>query len=193
VDLGCGDGEFSVKVKKQVGCGRMYGVEVWDEAIKKAREKGLKVINSDLNKKLPFEDESFDIVVSNQVLEHLWYPIQFIKEVKRILKNSGIAVISTENLSSWDNIAALIFGWTPFSMQFDGFQKIGNPISPHNKEKFDKYPSHMRIFTYGGLKSSFEQIGFKVDGIKGSGYIPFNLISSIDPCHSRFLTVKVRK
>jgi len=104
-----------------------------------------------------------------------------------------VAVISTENLSSWDNIAALVFGWTPFSVQFDGFAKVGNPMSPHSNEKYNGFPPHIRIFTYSGLKSAFEQVGLKVMDVKGSGYIPFNFLSSIDPRHCRFLTVKVRK
>jgi len=89
VDLGCGDGEFSLKAKKQIGCKEMYGVEVWDDAIKKSSEKGLNVIKSDLNEKLPFDSEFFDIVISNQVLEHLLYPIGFMEEIKRILKKGG--------------------------------------------------------------------------------------------------------
>lgn len=193
VDLGCGNGEFSLKIREQIGCKEIYGVEIWDDAVKKAKENGLTLIESDLSDELPFEDEFFDIVISNQVLEHLQYPIQFIKEIKRILKNEGVAVISTENLSSWDNIAALVFGWTPFSVEFDGFRKIGNPMSPHNNETSENYPPHMRIFAYRGLKGAFEQVGFEVLDIKGSGYIPFNFISSIDPRHCRFLTVKVRK
>lgn len=193
VDLGCGDGEFSVRAIKQIGCKEMYGTEIWDDAIEKSSKKGLKVIKCDLNEKLPFDDGFFDVIISNQVLEHLWYPVQFIKEIKRILKDGGIAIISTENLGSWDNIGALIIGWTPFSMEFDVYGKLGNPLSPHNCEKFDKYPTHTRIFTYRGLISAFEIVGFDIVNIRGSGYIPFNFISGIDPRHCRFLTVKVRK
>lgn len=193
IDLGCGKGEFTIEIQEKIGCREIYGVDVWDEGIKKAREKGMKVIKSDLNKNLSIIAESFDVVISNQVLEHLWFPIQFIKNVRRILKPSGYAVISTENLSSWDNIAALIFGYTPFSMQFDGYLKIGNPLSPHEKEKFDKYPPHTRIFTYKGLKQILEELDLKVEDVKGSGYLPFNFISSIDTRHSRFLTLKVVK
>ena len=65
VDLGCGCGEFSVKIKKQIGCKEMYGTEIWDEAIKQSSKKRLKVIKCDLNEKLPFADEFFDVVVSN--------------------------------------------------------------------------------------------------------------------------------
>jgi len=73
--------------------------------------------------------------------------------VYRILKPGGYAVISTENLASWDNILALILGYTPFSMEFDeGIKKLGNPISPHEKEVDPNYKTpHVRIFTYRGL------------------------------------------
>lgn len=193
VDLGCGNGEFSIKIKNKIGCKEIYGVDVWDKFVEKSIENGLKVVESDLNEKLPFDDKSFDIVVSNQVLEHLIYPIRFIKEIRRILKDEGVAIISTENLSSWDNIIVLIIGWTPFSCEFDGFRKLGNPISPHNNEEMNSYPSHMRIFTYIGLKDACKQNGFEILDIKGSGYIPFNFISSVDVRHCRYLTLKIRK
>jgi SAM-dependent methyltransferase len=43
----------------------------------------------DLNDTLPFKDNSFDIVVMAEVLEHLPYPMITLKEIKRILKNDG--------------------------------------------------------------------------------------------------------
>lgn len=193
IDLGCGSGEFSIKIVEKTGSEEIYGIEVWNEFVKKSKDKGLKVIKSDLNGILPFKNESFDVVVSNQVIEHLSYPIKFVSEIKRILKSGGMSIVSTENLSSWDNIISLIFGWTPFSCEFDGFQKLGNPLSPHNNEKIDNYPPHMRIFTYKGLVDVCEKIGFRIIDIKGSGYIPFNFMSSIDCRHSRFLTIKMIK
>jgi SAM-dependent methyltransferase len=145
-----------------------------------------------LNEKLNFPDGRFHVVVSNQVLEHLFYPSHFIQEVYRILKENGYAVISTENLSSWDNIISLLFGYTPFSMQFDGI-KIGNPFSPHDKEKRDEYPSHVRIFSFYGLIDLFRFHGFKIVKVSASGYLPFNFLANLDPRHARFITVKIRK
>jgi SAM-dependent methyltransferase len=51
------------------------------------------VIGSALN--LPFADESFDSIVSFQVMEHVPEPVQFLSEIRRVLKKSGYALITT--------------------------------------------------------------------------------------------------
>ena len=52
----------------------------------------------DLNKeKMPFEDESFDVVVCLEMLEHVLYPSKVIDELKRVLKKDGIMILSMPN------------------------------------------------------------------------------------------------
>lgn len=59
----------------------------------------------DLNKNLPFEDESFDIVYSNQVLEHISNLIGLIEESHRILSRGGIFVAHVPYFrSSWASV-----------------------------------------------------------------------------------------
>jgi len=192
VDLGCGKGDFALKVKGRVNCKEIYGVDVWEDALAEAQSKGIKAEKMDLNEELNFPDSEYDVVVSNQVLEHLFFPSKFIQEVYRILKVDGYAVISTENLSSWDNVISLLFGYTPFSMEFDRI-KIGNPLSPHNKEKRGEYPSHVRIFSFQGLIDLFKFHGFEIEKVSASGYLPFNFLANLDKRHARFIIVKMRK
>jgi len=191
VDLGCGDGNFSVRVKEKISCNEMWGVDV--DSLRKAEKIGISVIRADLNNVLPFEAESFDVVLSNQVIEHLFYPVKFIKEIYGILKSGGYAVISTENLASWDNILSLFLGYTPFSMQFDNGFKIGNPLSPHEKNKVVTYPPHSRIFTWKGLIELARFVGFKVENAIGSGHIFGKFGELINKKKCRFITIKVRK
>lgn len=192
IDLGCGKGDFTLKVKEKVNCKKITGVDIWEVALKESQKKGIKAKKMDLNEKLTFSDDSFDVVVSNQVIEHLFFPSKFIQEVYRILKEDGYAVISTENLSSWDNIISLLFGYTPFSMKFDQI-KIGNPFSPHNGKKRGEYPSHVRIFSFQGLIDLFKYHSFKIKKVSASGYLPFNYLANYDPRHARFIIAKVRK
>jgi methionine biosynthesis protein MetW len=193
IDLGCGKGDFTLKVKEKINCKEILGVDVWEDSLKEAQNKGIKTEKMDLNEELNFPDRSFHVVVSNQVLEHVFFPSKFIQEIYRVLRENGYAVISTENLSSWDNIVSLLFGYTPFSMQFDNGIKIGNPLSPHDKKKVVKYPSHVRIFSFQGLIDLFKFHGFKIEKVSASGYLPFNFLANFDPRHARFVTVKVRK
>ena len=61
----------------------------------------IKVIKHDLNEfPYPFDDNTFDVVISNQVIEHLIYPVRFLKEVYRMPKPGGYTVISTKNLQA---------------------------------------------------------------------------------------------
>lgn len=58
-----------------------------------------KVVSHDLNNPLPFKDKSFDTVTAGEVIEHLYNPLGFIKEVERILKVGGKFIFSTPNRS----------------------------------------------------------------------------------------------
>lgn len=84
LDLGCGDKPyqewFNVQKSKYIGMdiSRTSAVDVQGDAIR-----------------LPFADESFDYVMSNQVLEHVPDPFEFFQEVNRVLRPGGRAFITT--------------------------------------------------------------------------------------------------
>jgi SAM-dependent methyltransferase len=53
---------------------------------------------TDLNgKALPFKDKAFDAINCSAVLEHLFYPLELLREMKRVLKNDGVVLISLPN------------------------------------------------------------------------------------------------
>lgn len=195
VDLGCGEGDFTLEVKERIGCNVIHGIDIYESSIKKAKNKGIRVIKYDLNKfPYPFEDNMFDVVVANQLLAHLLYPVRFVREVYRILKSGGYAVISTENLASWDNIFALVLCYTPFSMEFDsGLYKIGNPLSPHEKEIVERFPPHLRVFAWKGLIELAKFVGFQVERAVGSGHVLGRISEILDKRHARFITIRVKK
>src|SRR5262245_46505065 len=116
VDLGCDDGERTLRFAAAARAADVHGVELRGAAAEAARDRGIEVTEADLNEALPFDDASFDVVVSNQVLEHLPDTDVFVSEIVRILRPGGLAAVSTENLASWHNVAALVLGWQPFSL-----------------------------------------------------------------------------
>ena len=66
LDLGCGDGEFLEYIHSQKEV-QTYGVEISDKSVLACVEKGLNVIQQDLESGLAlFENQSFDIVVLSQ-------------------------------------------------------------------------------------------------------------------------------
>ena len=198
LDCGCDDGEWTLELGRRIGNVRLFGIEIVEERRRLALEKGIDARVGDLNSRFPFADESVDAVHANQIIEHLADTDNFIKEIWRVLKLGGYAVICTENLASWHNIFALLLGWQPFSLSnvcVTRFQ-IGNPLAIHSKEPFLNPQSwqHLRVFAYRGLKEVFVEHRFEVVHCEGSGYYPLpNWLSKLDPRHAAFLTIKVRK
>ncbi|WP_214187384.1 class I SAM-dependent methyltransferase [Geobacter hydrogenophilus] len=98
LDIGCGFGE-TLGYHESRGCDA-YGVEL-DENIKRVVEKfGYKVHVGDFDCSL-YEQNFFDYVTLDQVIEHLSDPIAALSGVARILKPGGMVIISTPNAAGW--------------------------------------------------------------------------------------------
>ncbi len=198
IDLGCDDGTLTMKIAGKIGTKFVTGIDVTDESLKSAAEKGIKTIRHDLNDPFSlFDDSYFDIVHANQVIEHISNLDNFVSEIHRILKRGGYAVISTENGSSWHNIFAGIMGWQIFSLTNISMKAagIGNPLALHRNTKSNIASwTHKTIFNYRGLIEFLKIHGFKIEAVRGAGYYPFPArLGTIDVRHSHFITVKIVK
>lgn len=110
LDLGCGNGQHSLKTaskaKKVIGVD--YNSLQLEIAKKQAKDKKIKnasFLKYNLEKKLPFDNYSFDKILCLDVLEHLNKRKQFLLEIKRVLKSKGIAFIAVPNKNtSWKKL-----------------------------------------------------------------------------------------
>jgi SAM-dependent methyltransferase len=95
LDLGAGQGALSEALK-------LRGFEVTAADINTAqfRASGVTCAKLDLNRPLPFPDEGFDLVLAVEILEHLESPRAFLREIFRVLRPGGLAVVSTPNITS---------------------------------------------------------------------------------------------
>lgn len=197
IDLGCDDGSWTLCCAKKINTNLIYGAEIANERATLAKEKNISVESADLNSSLPYSNESFDVVHTNQVIEHLYDTDKFMDEISRILKRGGYTIISTENASSWHNILSLILGWQMFSLTNISSKKggIGNPLALHRGVSTINFSmQHHRIFSYRGLIEYIQCFGLKVEKILCSGYYPLpNIFSRIDPRHGHLITIKARK
>lgn len=104
LDIGCGFGE-SLGYHAARGCD-VYGVEA-DENIRRVADKfGFKV-HVGLFDPNVYDSNFFDYVTLDQVIEHVTDPVSTMKGVARVLKQGGIAVLSTPNSNGW---GARLFG-----------------------------------------------------------------------------------
>lgn len=90
LDIGCG---WEAKLLKSIENYIDYGVGI-DFKPPKLKTEKLETIESVLEKELPFENESFDVVTMLAILEHLSYPEDILKEIHRVLKKDGRLIIT---------------------------------------------------------------------------------------------------
>ena len=104
LDLGCGHGHLSkrLSVKNDV-----YALDIENFS---RFFKGTKVrfIRHDANKRLPFKDNFFDIVIANEVFEHLPNLDFVLDEINRVLKDKGLLIADVPNTAL--NFLAETFG-----------------------------------------------------------------------------------
>jgi SAM-dependent methyltransferase len=198
LDLGCGDGATTVEISGSVGATSITGIERHDASRAAARVRGIDAIDADLDQALPLSEGSFDVVVSNQVIEHLSDTDRFVAEIHRVLVPGGLAVVSTENMASWHNIAALVLGFAPFSANnySNTVYPLGNPLSIHQGDVLALHDGmvHRRIFTTTSLRALFTGHGFDVRAVLGAGYHPLPpAFGRAEPRHAHFITIAAMK
>ena len=96
LELGTGGGEFMSKLKQAKY--DVIGLDISPN--KNLLKNGFDIRKHNLNLGLPFKKSSFDVVIGLEVLEHLYNPYDMMKEIKRVLKPGGYAIISMPNTAS---------------------------------------------------------------------------------------------
>lgn len=90
LDLGCGAGTVTSELGQRGHA--VYGLDIQDEAVRRASAGGLHAQVWDLNQPLPFIDQCFDVAVAFDVIAHVFDPFALLGEVRRTLKDDGYAI-----------------------------------------------------------------------------------------------------
>lgn len=111
LDLGCGDGLLLRMLRDQKNI-LGEGVDLSEEAVRKCNAKGTKASAADLTElPLKFRDRQFATVIMLDVLEHLYYPDNLIREARRLA--SDYLVIGVPNFNSLPARLQMVFGKIP--------------------------------------------------------------------------------
>ena len=103
LDVGAGSGEDLLNIKDRLSSKRvsLYAVETYPPYIEVLRKNGIEVASINIEREsLPFSDNSFDLIVVNQVMEHVKEIFWIISELRRVLKPGGRLIIGVPNLAS---------------------------------------------------------------------------------------------
>ena len=110
LDLGCGNGEFLAHLRDRRGCSG-YGIEISDANLLACTQRGVNVIQLNLEEGLAlFEDQSFDVVLQIDTLQHLRNTEKMLRETARV---GRIGIVSFPNFAHWPNRLHVVAGRMP--------------------------------------------------------------------------------
>lgn len=166
LELGCGEGSLGLVIKDLTHA-EIFGVDWSESGVNLAKKKGIIAKRADLNKEIPFADESFDLVISDQLFEHIYNTDQLLKECKRVLKKGGYLITITPNLSFWLNRILFIFGIYPLFLEVSMKNKTFGLKSLKKLASGEEAMGHIRVFNLPALEDMIKSEGFKVEEEKG--------------------------
>lgn len=117
LDVGCHTGVAGVRYKV-AGVAHLTGVDLSEAALDVARRRGFEetrrwVVGAE---RAPFEDDSFDLIIMGDVLEHVVNTDFALSEIRRCLVPAGRLIVTTPNLAYWWSRVRLLCGRAPVSL-----------------------------------------------------------------------------
>jgi ubiquinone/menaquinone biosynthesis C-methylase UbiE len=147
LDLGCGDGRLTPELRAR----RIVGADVSAVAIGRARQRlekiDIELVELTPDRALPFPDNSFDLVLCAETIEHVVDVQTFVSEIRRVLIPGGRVAVTTPAHGRR----------TGLSLFLRGFERAFDPLSPH-----------LRFFSAASLRGLLEEMGFEVKSVKAS-------------------------
>lgn len=148
VDCGCGSGKILTALE-----GKFTNLIGLDSHLRvdeqKRNSKGNLFREVDLNQRFPLPDSYADVVIANQVIEHLVNPYHFARETFRLLKKGGRCVLTTPNIRYVKSLAKLVFS---------GY---GPRTACENTLDGEWDDGHLHYFTHRDLRQLFTDVGFR--------------------------------
>lgn len=110
LDLGCGDGALLAHLQATRGCSG-YGVEIDDANVHACIARGVNVVQLNLDEGLAmFQDQSFDVVLQIDTLQHLRNAEVMLRETARVGKQG---IVAFPNFAHWANRLQVLMGQMP--------------------------------------------------------------------------------
>ena len=124
LDIGCAMGGFIKFLKTKWDYKNLYGIDPVEEYVKEANDKNIIVGNVN---SIPFEDNSFDVIILDQVLEHVSNLKLAMKEIRRVLDKGGICYIGVPDVERYNNLY-----WYIIAEHIQHFNIVGLKLLSNN-------------------------------------------------------------
>jgi 2-polyprenyl-3-methyl-5-hydroxy-6-metoxy-1,4-benzoquinol methylase len=145
LDVGCGFGALGEELKKRGNYA--VGLDVSQYAINIAKKRIDEAYLTDVTQveTVPLsQEEQFDLIIFADILEHVYNPLQLLKDYRPYLKSTGHIIVSVPNIASWPVRLGLLFG--RFEYKESGI--------------LDK--THIRFFTKKSAKKLIDDAGYDI-------------------------------
>ena len=110
LDLGCGDGALLEHLVRQRRCSG-YGIEIDDANVAACVRRGVNVLQLNLHQGLKaFQDQSFDVVLQIDTLQHLRNAEVMLRETARV---GRVGIVAFPNFAHWPNRLSVLRGRMP--------------------------------------------------------------------------------
>ncbi len=151
LDIGAGQGDDLLLAKSINPNAEIHAVEVYPEYAVRLREKGMAVHSLNIeHDPLPFPDRSVDIVIANQILEHVKELFWIFHELARVLPVGGKMLLGIPNLASLHNRILLAFGKQPSPLKNNSAHIRGYTKSDLVRFLGTCFPGGFKLVKFGG-------------------------------------------
>jgi 2-polyprenyl-3-methyl-5-hydroxy-6-metoxy-1,4-benzoquinol methylase len=151
LDLGCGEETYIENLVK-INNNNFYGVDISDFVIDLHKKAYQDYSNVEFiacpAEKLPFNKEYFDLIICDELIEHVPKAEILLDEIKRIIKKDGILIISTPNRN---RISAIFKKLVPQKLLNKLSSNPMNSINPLLQKHHDRIHYHEHEFSLGEL------------------------------------------
>lgn len=181
LEIGCGPGALAGALHRWYPKAQITAVDRDSEFIKFAKdhEKEIEFIEADATA-LPFEDNTFDVTISNTVVEHI-EPSKFYHEQLRVLKSGGICLVLSSRKGIHLTPSCITVG--EYEQQF--WKKAEQYDDSINKYAVGRYsmneaemPAAMEKYGFTDIRTGFAAIDLTPDNPKLSAAMAYNIINA---------------